>query len=104
MWDSPSHLSQSEVATVIIIGEGSSKLGILLDVPPLSLFNMLLAIGGGGFKCLILFVPFAIFPLWNILILLGLGVLPSYTFFSPFVGFFVLLIIGRFSSFLNSFT
>ncbi len=33
---------------VIIIGEGSSKLGIILGVPPLSLFNMFLAIGGEG--------------------------------------------------------
>jgi hypothetical protein len=31
----------------VVIGEGSSRLGILLDGPPLSLFDMLLVIGGG---------------------------------------------------------
>ncbi len=33
---------------VDIIGEGSSRLGILSSVPPLSLFNMLFTIWGGG--------------------------------------------------------
>ncbi len=89
---------------VIIIGEGSAKLSIILGVPPLSLFNMFLAIKGEGSSTWFPFIPLAICPLWIILILLGLGVLPIYTFFSPIVGFFVLLIIGRFSSFLNSLT
>jgi hypothetical protein len=33
---------------VIIVGEGSCKLGIFLKGPPLSLFDMFLATGGGS--------------------------------------------------------
>jgi hypothetical protein len=36
---------------VVIIGEGSSKLGILLGGPPLSLFDMLFATRGGLGTC-----------------------------------------------------
>jgi len=33
---------------VVIIGEGSSKLGVLLGGPPLLLFDMILTRGGGS--------------------------------------------------------
>jgi hypothetical protein len=33
---------------VVVVNEGSSMLGLLSRGPPLSLFNMLLAIGGGS--------------------------------------------------------
>ncbi len=31
----------------VVVGEGSSRLNILLESPPFSLFDMLLATGGG---------------------------------------------------------
>jgi hypothetical protein len=32
---------------VVVVGEGSYRLGVLLEGPPLSLFDMLLAMGRG---------------------------------------------------------
>ncbi len=92
---------------VVIICEGSSSLNIFSSVPPLSLFNMFFTIEGGGGRVQVL--DFFLFPLQFalfgvILACHDLCVLPSCTFSSPFVGLFVLLIIGKFSSFFNSFT
>ncbi len=89
---------------VVIIGEGSSRLGILSSVPPLSLFNMIFAIGrGGGFKYLIYFHSYCDLPSLEHFQLSKTCVLPSCTLFAPFVGLFVLLIIGKLSSFLSYF-
>jgi hypothetical protein len=83
---------------VVIIGEGFSKLGILLGVLPFLLFDMLLVIRGGwGVGYLICFHSLNNPPsLENSSFSRTWG--PSILYlFLPFVGCFVLLMIGRFS-------
>jgi hypothetical protein len=38
----------SILRSAVVVGEGSSRLDLLSEGPPLSLFDMLLATGGGG--------------------------------------------------------
>ncbi len=88
---------------VVTIGEGSSRLAIHSSVPPLSLSNMLITMGGGGqSNYLISSCSPCDMPSLKILSLPGFGSFHLVPFF-PLVGFFVLLIIDKFSSFLNFF-
>jgi hypothetical protein len=81
---------------VVVIGEGSFKLGILLGHPPISSFDMLL-VTRTGFENLM-------FPFW--FTLLGGSflsswtrkALPFYSLYPPFLGCSGLFMIGRVSS------
>ncbi len=80
----------------VIVGEGSSRLSVLSDVPPLSLSEMYLTIRGSGYL-ICSHSPSGSSSLEDSLFA-RTWVLPSCSFFSPFVGCFVLLIIGKSSS------
>jgi len=71
---------------VAVVGEGSFRLGVLSGGPPLSLFDMLLetARGGGRGGVQQLDVPLVVHPIGWFFCLLGCGVLPFCSFYSPF--------------------
>ncbi len=75
--------------------EGSSRLGVLLGVLPLSLFDCSF-LTTWGFKHLICSCSFsAICPLWGFFICQNLGSSILYFLFLSFVGCFVLLMNGK---------
>jgi len=85
MWVAIQHAEAvSILRSAVVVGEGSSRLDLLSEGPPLSLFDMLLATGGGGLGtwCSMVVCCFSI-----VLLSSWMWVLPFlFLVFPPFLG------------------